>query len=969
METVIRENVNKVEQMKFERKHQAEVQDARTASNIQSLEAKLDDKTKTLAQLQTALQQANSNLSESTEALDTKAKTVVDLKSRIERQEQSIELLEAKTKQYERERTALMEQNALLGSGKASLSDELNYTTKKLEETSKTILELTEDKRRLAAEKQSLVSEASTNAEAASQTIRRLEEKNKLLDTEALQVCELNKEKRRLEEEIKLLASKDHTGQKNAGILAANKAAALQRQIQQKNGVIEGLKTSLKTAVQKASVEKRAHQTTVETLEKEWRKREADLVLHKSTIQSECQELTKQLSKLKDSTQQMRKEFEDKVAILLTQQEENEEILDQKSKDLTSANGEIVSLRANIESLHSKIRDGSQQEAEAVQSVLILESELKESQDRLAAEEVLVESAKKANAEFANKLAEESSRLEALNLRLRDRQAAADQRAETLKKKTADLDEQKRLIDLQASKAAGAAKLLQSVEKQRADAEVARRASVEAMSATKTELTTRLKEVEEERKRLQVLEMDIDARNKKLMEDQNALLAEKEHLESEKASIKSSFAEVRRSKEKEKKEVLSLRESLTNDMEGVRSQLAGKEEKLRIWERQLEEKLKEMEERDRAFLSQERQAKEELEKATTKLYDSADVLEQEKMALDKEKKNLAKQTNELKQQLKRVESQAVDASAARIEVDQVNIEREHLRREHLELAKRKDALEVERGELEVAYRQKQELLDEKLAHFEQESREQISETLAAEKERLFRDNKKYEALEEDRIYQRAALAKQRVSLDEMRIDMDRRERELSQRERSAEERAKAKASKSLERTMEALKERELHLDDRERELQSWQASMLYQNNNGANPGSDTGEMRRSKEDERQRRLDLMAEISNLQARLMEQNNIASTTPETEDTDTDDYADRKKGLEKWAATLRRQQKNLDDEATSLANDLKRLKIREQRLYQASSVAVDDGNTLSASMLSLNEGLNQSWGALGELEESL
>ena len=47
METVIRENVNKVEQMKFERKHQAEVQDARTASNIQSLEAKLDDKTKT----------------------------------------------------------------------------------------------------------------------------------------------------------------------------------------------------------------------------------------------------------------------------------------------------------------------------------------------------------------------------------------------------------------------------------------------------------------------------------------------------------------------------------------------------------------------------------------------------------------------------------------------------------------------------------------------------------------------------------------------------------------------------------------------------------------------------------------------------------------------------------------------------------------------------------------------------------
>ena len=72
---------------------------------------------------------------------------------------------------------------------------------------------------------------------------------------------------------------------------------------------------------------------------------------------------------------------------------------------------------------------------------------------------------------------------------------------------------------------------------------------------------------------------------------------------------------------------------------------------------------------------------------------------------------------------------------------------------------------------------------------------------------------------------------------------------------------------------------------------------------------------------------------------------------------------------WAETLKRQQKNLDDESLSLANDLKSLKDRED--YFALRIVLQDdslrksqrvdGNTL------MNSSLDNSWSNALGLEE--
>ena len=74
---------------------------------------------------------------------------------------------------------------------------------------------------------------------------------------------------------------------------------------------------------------------------------------------------------------------------------------------------------------------------------------------------------------------------------------------------------------------------------------------------------------------------------------------------------------------------------------------------------------------------------------------------------------------------------------------------------------------------------------------------------------------------------------------------------------------------------------------------------------------------------------------------------------------------------WAETLKRQQKNLDDESLSLANDLKLLKDREERLLRITDNALHDdslkksqrvdGNTL------INSSLDNSWSNALGLEE--
>ena len=77
------------------------------------------------------------------------------------------------------------------------------------------------------------------------------------------------------------------------------------------------------------------------------------------------------------------------------------------------------------------------------------------------------------------------------------------------------------------------------------------------------------------------------------------------------------------------------------------------------------------------------------------------------------------------------------------------------------------------------------------------------------------------------------------------------------------------------------------------------------------------------------------------------------------------------MEIWAETLKRQQKNLDDESLSLANDLKSLKDREERLLRITDNALQDdslrksqrvdGNTL------INSSLDNSWSNALGLEE--
>ena len=135
--------------------------------------------------------------------------------------------------------------------------------------------------------------------------------------------------------------------------------------------------------------------------------------------------------------------------------------------------------------------------------------------------------------------------------------------------------------------------------------------------------------------------------------------------------------------------------------------------------------------------------------------------------------------------------------------------------------------------------------------------------------------------------------------------------------------------------------------ERERELQQWEASMLYGANKDNSNGADGGELRRSKEGERQRRLELMARIAKLQGRIVEieqngrpQSSTGKETHGDENREEGTGGARHKDLEKWAATLKRQQQSLDEEALCLANDLEALKAREERLYNASSAAVEN-----------------------------
>ena len=101
------------------------------------------------------------------------------------------------------------------------------------------------------------------------------------------------------------------------------------------------------------------------------------------------------------------------------------------------------------------------------------------------------------------------------------------------------------------------------------------------------------------------------------------------------------------------------------------------------------------------------------------------------------------------------------------------------------------------------------------------------------------------------------------------------------------------------------------------------------------------------------------------------NNAQAKNGEAGEGDALELHERERKLEMWAETLKRQQKNLDDESLSLANDLKLLKDREERLLRITDNALHDdslkksqrvdGNTL------INSSLDNSWSNALGLEE--
>ena len=259
------------------------------------------------------------------------------------------------------------------------------------------------------------------------------------------------------------------------------------------------------------------------------------------------------------------------------------------------------------------------------------------------------------------------------------------------------------------------------------------------------------------------------------------------------------------------------------------------------------------------------------------------------------------------------------------------------------------------------------MFDEKLSYFEREKKS------------------KYVEEEEQRIFHRASLAKQRLALQGIRDELDKKDRELQLREQHLEERSRTKALNSIKRTLEAVEEREESMQLREVELQQWEASMLYGNGSVENEDNiKGGKVRISEEENRSKRIELINRIGKLQSKIVKLEsekeelknkssgkNALAKKREAGGDDALELHEREKKLEMWAETLKRQQKNLDDESLSLANDLKSLKDREERLLRITDNALQDdslrksqrvdGNTL------MNSSLDNSWSNALGLEE--
>ena len=213
--------------------------------------------------------------------------------------------------------------------------------------------------------------------------------------------------------------------------------------------------------------------------------------------------------------------------------------------------------------------------------------------------------------------------------------------------------------------------------------------------------------------------------------------------------------------------------------------------------------------------------------------------------------------------------------------------------------------------------------------------------------------------EEQRIFHRASLAKH-LALQGIMDELDKKDRELQLREQHLEERSRTKALNSIKRTLQAVEEREESMQLREVELQQWEASMLYGKGSIENEGTiKGGKVRISEEENRSKRIELINRIGKLQSKIVELesekeelknkstgNNAQAKNGEAGEGDALELHERERKLEMWAETLKRQQKNLDDESLSLANDLKLLKDREERLLRITDNALHDDSLKKA-----------------------
>jgi len=243
------------------------------------------------------------------------------------------------------------------------------------------------------------------------------------------------------------LSIRGEEGQKSAGILAANKAAALQQKLDNKSTLLEKASNELKSLSMK-------HKTVRIQLEKSQRN-------FAEQLDAKDKDFDLRFAKAKEIFDKEKEEM--KEALTLLHEKKLKEKMLQLNNDIAKSNlenddlrkctarqrGELDKYIAEIQNLKDLLSKKSGEANEAIQAekrqTEKLLQELKAERTSIEESRILLENEMQAFRSKEESFVADKKEIESLKLRLRDRQKSADQRAEALKKKTQELQEVERL--------------------------------------------------------------------------------------------------------------------------------------------------------------------------------------------------------------------------------------------------------------------------------------------------------------------------------------------------------------------------------------------------------------------------------------------------------------------------------------------------------------------------------------------